>query len=138
MYNIHQTHFLIEKHLEQRLTETGNISFSQFLVLIPLRYREHASQTDIASALFLTDATVSRHMSTLTEEGLLTRKEDPENRRKHILTLTAKGIKAFTEAQTVIEQVLEDAFQGVPLKDRAVVNSAFDQITRHLLTKVSS
>ena len=136
MFSLHQSNFLIEKHLDQRLTETKNISFAQFLVLLPIRYHRFCSQSAIADSLSLTEATVSRHMTALTEENMLTRKEDPVNRRKHILALTAKGEKSMDKAQEVIEEVLKDVFDVIPLKERAYITSAFDQVTSNLITKI--
>lgn len=136
MYNIHQTHFLIEKYLEHKLAQKKCISFSQFLVLLPLLCIPKASQADIAEVLFLTEATVSRHMRTLTEDHLVTRKEDPDNRRKHILTMTVRGHKEFTKAQNVIELALDEAFLNISPKERIVVTRVFDQVTAHLLKKI--
>jgi len=133
MRSIHQMHVLIEKHLEQRLAEQNNISFAQFLVLLPVRCPAHVSQSQIAESTNLTEATVSRHMSTLTEEGFLTRTEDPDNRRKHILALTAKGERAITDAKIVLEAALEDLFSDVSLKDRTLISTTFDRITTKLL-----
>lgn len=133
MRSIHQIHVLIEKHLEQRLTENNNISFAQFLVLLPVRCPAHVSQSQIAEATNLTEATVSRHMTALTEEGFLTRKEDPDNRRKHILALTPKGEKAITEAKRVLEQALDELFQDVSMSDRKLISATFDRITTKLL-----
>lgn len=133
MYSIHQTHFLIEKHLEHQLAEAKCISFAQFLVLLPICRGDHISQTDIADATFLTEATVSRHMSALTEEGLLSRKEDPDNRRKHILALTQKGEKELIKAQKIIEKVSKNVFDGIPLNERAHIARFFDGIVKGLL-----
>jgi DNA-binding MarR family transcriptional regulator len=72
-------------------------------------------------------------MTALTEEGFLTRKEDPENRRKHILALTPKGEKAITEAKRVLEQALDELFQDVSMSDRKLISATFDRITTKLL-----
>ncbi len=135
MYQIHQTYFFAEKRLEHKLTETKGISFSQFLILLGLRCKESASQTEIAQFLYLTEATVSRHITALQKEKYLTRKEDPNNRRKHILGLTAKGQKAFTAAHKVIEDELKDIFGPIPKKDRALIATAFERVLAKLIQK---
>ncbi len=132
MYSLHETYFLVEKRLEQKLTEVGGITFSQFLIMLPLRCERTACQTEIANFLHLTEATVSRHISGMTKDGYLLRKEDPGNRRKHILSLTPKGTKAFMRAHTLIDAELKDIFDDIPLSDRKYITNTFDTVLNKL------
>ena len=132
MYNIHQTHFLVEKHLEGKLGAAKGISFSQFLIILAINCKERSSQTNIAEFLYLTEATVSRHINALAKAGYVTRKDDPDNRRKHILALTAKGTRAFTSAHSIIERELTNIFEVIPTKDRAQITNAFDNVLKKL------
>ncbi len=93
------------------------------------------SQSAIAEQLYLTEATVSRHISTLVDMGLLSRTEDKENRRKHIIKITPKGIKAFEAARAVIDHELNDIFSSINEKDRAGIIKTFDTILSGLLAK---
>lgn len=135
MYQIHQTYFFAQKRLEHELLLAKGISFSQFLILLGLRCKESSSQTEIADFLYLTEATVSRHITALEKGKYLTRKEDPNNRRKHILGLTPKGLKAFTSAHKIIEDELKDIFGPIPKKDRALIGEAFERVLAKLLKK---
>lgn len=133
MYNIHQTHFLVKKHLEHELSVAKGISFSQFMILLALHCKEVSSQSTIAEFLYLTEATVSRHINAFTKEGYVIRKEDPENRRKHILTLTQKGTRAFEHAQQIIDHELKNIFEVIPLRDRTHITNAFEKVMKKLL-----
>lgn len=135
MYQIHQTYFFAQKRLEHELTRAKGISFSQFLILLGLHCKESSSQTEIADFLYLTEATVSRHITALEKGKYLTRKEDPQNRRRHVLTLTAKGEKAFVAAHKVIEDELKDIFGPIPKKDRALISTAFERVLAKLIGK---
>lgn len=96
---------------------------------------EGASQSSIAKYLHLTEATVSRHVSTLVDLGLLSRNEDKNNRRKHIIQITSKGKKAFTVAQAVIDKELHDIFSVIKEKDHAGITKNFEAVLKTLLTK---
>jgi DNA-binding MarR family transcriptional regulator len=133
MYSLHETYFLVEKRLESRLAHEGDITFSQFLVLLPLQCNSGASQSDVAEFLHLTEATVSRHIATLDKEGLLERHEEEGNRRKHILSLTQKGAAAFKRAHAAIEAELKDIFSVVPVKDRERITENFDRVLAKLV-----
>lgn len=134
MYAIHQTYFLVQKHLEHILSKKKTLSFSQFFILVGFKCspNEPVSQSLIAERLHLTEATVSRHISTLVELGFLSRTEDKTNRRKHIIAITTKGTKAFESASTIIDKELETIFSTIPLKDRTNIIKNFYTIITNL------
>ncbi len=133
MYSLHETYFLVEKRLEHCLTENGGITFSQFLIFLPLHCGDEVSQSDVATFLHLTEATVSRHITTMARDGLLTKKEVTGNRRKHTLTFTPKGSAAFKKAHTIIENELKEIFAIIPEKDRSKISHTFDTVLTTLI-----
>ncbi len=130
MYRLHEAYFLIEKRLTQCLDDAGEITFSQFLILVPLHCKGKLSQSEIATFLHLTEATVSRHITGLVNAKLLQRKEDKTNRRKYILTITAKGGKAFDRAQHLIDTELKKIFAVIPQTQRADLAHIFDLVLK--------
>lgn len=135
MYSLHQTYFLTEKRLTHRLSEANGITFSQFLILLGLHCKRQSSQSEIAQFLYLAEATVSRHISALEQAKFLTRKEIPNNRRKYIITMTPKGIKAFAHAHAIIERELKDIFGVIPTKNRKDIGVAFERVLHKLIHK---
>ena len=137
MYSIHQMYFLVQKHLEHALTKGSSLSFSQFMILVGFKCSVNGpvSQSAIADQLYLTEATVSRHISTLVDLGYLTRVEDKENRRKHIIAITPKGRKIFEQAGSIIDKELETVFGVIKEKDRAGIMKNFSEVLTNLLTK---
>lgn len=137
MYSINQVYFLVEKRISTILAHAHKMSFSQFMILVGFKCSESGpvSQTCIANQLHLTEATVSRHISSLVSMKYLSRKEDTKNRRKHIISITDKGHTAFKEAQTIIDKELHNIFSSIKQGDRASIMRNFDDVITHLLTK---
>lgn len=137
MYSIHQMYFLVQKHLEQSLLKAKSISFSQFMILVGFHCSPElqVSQSLIAERLYLTEATVSRHVSTLVSLGLLSRMDDKDNRRKHIIKITTKGKKIFDIAQSVIDKELKSIFSAIKEKDRESIMKNFSGVLSVLLKK---
>lgn len=137
MYSMHQMYFLVQKRLEGLLAEKKSLSFSQFMILVGFHCSSHepVSQSVIAERLYLTEATVSRHISTLVTLGYLKREEDKQNRRKHIISITLLGTKAFKQASKYIEKELETTFACIKEKDRANIMKNFSHVLTYLLTK---
>lgn len=137
MYSIHELYFLVQKHLEHVLSKHKSLSFSQFLILVGFKCSPDAavSQSSIADRLNLTEATVSRHVSTLVDLQLLSRSQDVGNRRKYTIALTSKGKKVFDAASAIIDKELTTIFSSIKEKDRAGIMKNFSTILSQLQSK---
>lgn len=86
--------FLMDKTADQILQKRLGLKFSQLRMLMAIK--RHAqncpcSQKDIARFWQLTEGAVSRQIELLKKGGLVTTRENAENRRANMLTLTSKG-----------------------------------------------
>jgi len=139
MYSIHQMYFLVQKHLEQALAKDKTLSFSQFMILVGCQCSslstKTVSQIAIAERLYLTEATVSRHISILVKLGYILRDSDTKNRRKHVITITPLGLKRFKAAESIITKELETIFSVIKSNDRNSIIKNLEKVLSQLLTK---
>ena len=89
---------VLARQSDQALQERLGIGFSQFKILMVLRSDPSIQQNYIASALGQTEASVSRQIKLLQKQDMLMSRKDPQNRRVHLTTPTAKGIRITDEA----------------------------------------
>lgn len=136
LYAIHQTHFLIEKRLAERLTKERRISFSQFMVLMALSCCAKRSQADIAGYLFLTEATVSRHVRTLIASGLLVKKSNPKSRREFVLSITSKGREEIERVRAIVDREFQSIVSPLCSADRSTLLSAMTSLLSSLQSPV--
>ena len=80
--------------LGQRLLESP-FSLSEARVLYELAHRDGAAAKEIGTELDLDPGYLSRIVQKLADDGLISRKPLPEDRRQYQLNLTAKGRQAF-------------------------------------------
>src|SRR5260370_15547763 len=78
------------------LTEAGG-SLPVWLVLISLKSQQLGNQRELAGAVGITEATLTHHLNTMDDQGLVTRRRDPENRRVHRAELTEQGEVIFRQ-----------------------------------------
>jgi MarR family transcriptional regulator for hemolysin len=64
-------------------------------ILLALKTGENATQRALAAAVGIQGATLTHHLNGMEEAGLVTRRRDPQNRRVHVVELTADGEAAF-------------------------------------------
>ncbi|MFD9958148.1 MarR family winged helix-turn-helix transcriptional regulator [Amycolatopsis sp. NPDC058986] len=64
-------------------------------ILITLKTRKPTTQRDLAAAVGIQGATLTHHLNRMENDGLVTRRRDPGNRRVHLVALTDKGETTF-------------------------------------------
>jgi MarR family transcriptional regulator, transcriptional regulator for hemolysin len=90
-------------------------SVPRWLVLISLKSRPVRNQRELAEAVGIREATLTHHLNSMDEEGLITRRRDPANRRVHLVELTEAGEAAFQRmrgAATAFDQRLRSGLSG--------------------------
>jgi MarR family transcriptional regulator for hemolysin len=85
---------LVGRAFDDALAEAGG-SQPVWLVLVTLKSRQLASQRELADALGIQGATLTHHLNAMEDDGLVTRRRDPTNRRLHQVALTPAGEDLF-------------------------------------------
>ncbi len=134
-FGLHQAHFLIEKRLAEKLSEAGLVSFSQFLVLMSLCCRDKASQCSIAENLFITEATVSRHVRALLRCGLVTKRTNPKSHREFLLALTPKGRREMERSRKAIDDEIDRIISEINERDRQQMMTTMQSLLSALYSK---
>lgn len=94
-----------------------------------MRVREgHTSLAALAGFANLTVPTVSESIDVLVRRELMTRTENPENRRSMLLRLTPLGERALDEADTALDEVNRLLLTEVAPDQLAVLHKALGNI----------
>lgn len=127
MHVIHMLYIGIQKHLEATLSSHKLVSFSQFVILVGFSKNDNSNvtQAKLAEHLMLTEATVSRHITTLVSKGLLSKEKDLYNKKSYNLSLTKEGVRAFMDAKKIITKELDTLFSHVSLDEKAILIKNF-------------
>jgi DNA-binding MarR family transcriptional regulator len=105
--------------IDRRLKEHG-ITTSQWSVLKQLWQQEGRSQSELQDRLGLDRATVAGLVQRMTQQDLIVREPDPDDKRIQRVFLTDKGraLKGITTA--LVEQVNANAIEGFSPEERAI------------------
>ena len=102
----------------------GNIAslglgLSDFAVLEVLLHKGPMAVNAIGSTIRLTSGSISTAIDRLEAKGLVERRDDPGDRRSHVVHLTPEGRKLITCAFAAHAAAMEEAASGLSLKERA-------------------
>ncbi len=101
-YLLQHLSFVLARQSDQVLQEQLGIGFSQFKILMALQWHPNVQQKQIAERLGQTEASISRQIKLLHEDGLLTTTISPHNRREHITRPTPKGERLTDKALEIL------------------------------------
>lgn len=90
----------LERQVEFSLsaqTDCCGVTPAQCHLLLEVADREGASVAELAEALELDASTLSRAVDGLVKAGYLLRVEDPENRRRYVVSLAKPGLRKVAE-----------------------------------------
>jgi DNA-binding MarR family transcriptional regulator len=118
---------ILAHQTDQVLQERLGIGFSQYKILSVLNETPNIQQRQIAVTLGQTEASISRQIKLLAEQGLLTSIAHPQNRREHVATLTPRGSRYIDEALRIINTYHAPAFRRLGEKQQL-------QLLEHLST----
>ena len=92
----------------------GSLSYSRMRLLGTLEEEEQpATQHELAQAMLVSDAAVSRMLTALVPEGLVTVEPDPEHARRRLVRLTEKGAELFHASSSDYAAQLEKALTAI-------------------------
>lgn len=109
---------VLSKQTDQILSERLGIGFSQYKILLVLQANPRTRQKHIAERLGQTEASVSRQISLMFGKNLLQTTINPSNRREHVTTPTAKGLRLVNEAQNLLNGFHGPMFDKLSAKQR--------------------
>lgn len=89
------------------------IGFAQFKILSVVESRPHVRQKEIAAQLGQTEASVSRQLKLMYDDGLIQTRQRPDNRREHITTLTKRGERICGKASQLLNRHFSSVFAGL-------------------------
>ena len=118
-YLLHHISFVLARQSDQVLQEQLGIGFSQFKILLILEQANGLPQKQIAVKLGQTEASISRQIKLLQDNGMLSSQVSPVNRREHITTLTPKGVKVTEKAMEILNNYHHPIFNKLSERQQA-------------------
>ena len=106
----------LEREVESELKVSYALTFSQFRVLSTLNSLGEVSQRELAAALEVTPAVITRQAEVLAGRGLLLQRPNPLSKRENQLVLTKKGQGAVADSSKLVNAIMVRVLEDVSLQ----------------------
>ena len=113
-YRIYYLGRLLRQHLNHYFQEQGlDIRQEQWFILFRLYENPGLSQSELVAKDLNDHPNITRMIDQLAKRGLVKRETDPEDRRKHLVSLTDEGQEFMVKILPQISVVREQVFAGI-------------------------
>lgn len=126
--------FLFDRGAQLRAMEESGLSLTQTKVLFALIAPGEGDGDgscpgrELAEAVGISEATISRAVDGLLERGYVTRAEDPADRRIRRIAITAEGEEAVGRIVSARMEGLRKFSEGLSAAERRKLDAALDQL----------
>lgn len=104
--------------------EREGLSMYQYSVLAVLAEGATETQASIADTLNLDRGQLVGVLDGLEEAGLIERRRDQSDRRRHMVSLTPAGKKQLVKMRTIVKRIEDDFLEPLDDKTRAALQTA--------------
>lgn len=122
----------------KRMTGAIGVTGPQRLVLRVVGLYPGMSAGDLAAILHIHPSTLTGVLQRLIAQGLLLRVDDPRDRRRAVLRLSARGTRVNAASHGTVESAVAVALEDVSDRDRAATRRVLDALARHLEASVDT
>lgn len=128
-----RAHTAMVRYLGKLMKERNlPITPEQFSVLTHLWKQDGLQQSELAVCTHRNRANVTRIIDILEREGIVERRDDPDDRRVFRIYLTRLGKQLRKETAKCAEKSIEDSLAGVSEKDKAIVMDVLKKIINNV------
>ncbi len=114
-----------------RQAKTNGLSLSQLSALLHI-YRGESGVSEIGKYLGVSNAAASQMLERLVQMGLVTRTEDPRDRRAKRIALTEEGCRIVEESLSARQSWLNELAESLPEAEKAKITEALQILIEKL------
>ena len=117
----------------QSLLEGIGLYRGQPPVLRALWMQDGLTHTDLAHALDVQPATITKMINRMEKNGFVQRRQDPDDQRVSRVYLTEAGLAVQEDVRQVWRTLEQEAFDGFAIEERVLLRRFFLQIRENLV-----
>jgi len=126
-----ELHYQLKRNVDQTMAAAG-LTLARAKVLMRLSERGPMNQATLAGLLGFAPRSVTETVDALVRDGLVTRKDCPNDRRARLVELTPAGHDAAELAAIVRLKAMEELFGSLSATDRASLVALLTKISTNL------
>jgi DNA-binding MarR family transcriptional regulator len=111
--------------------EQAGFEIYDYSVLALLAESARETQATIANALTLDPSRLVALLDSLEDRALIVRQRDPQDRRRHLVSITAAGQRQLSRLRAMVRELEEEFFTPLDAESRKTFHELLSQLAAH-------
>lgn len=130
-----ETLVLIHRNFYRNLTTP--VPLNQFATLMTLRLEKRATLSEIGQRLQISKQQMMNICDKLLHAGLITKRQDSEDRRRMLISMTSAGEKILDDQNELVRQRFLSSLRGLSEEERTELRHSITNLN-HYIEKMAS
>lgn len=130
-----ETLVLIHRNFYRNLTIP--VPLNQFATLMTLRLEKQATLSEIGQRLQISKQQMTNICDKLLHAGLITKRQDSEDRRRMLISMTSAGEKLLDDQNELVRQRFLSSLRGLSEEERTELRHSITNLN-HYIEKMAS
>lgn len=130
-----ETLVLIHRNFYRNLTTP--VPLNQFATLMTLRLEKQATLSEIGQRLQISKQQMTNICDKLLHTGLITKRQDHEDRRRMLISMTSAGEKILDDQNELVRQRFLSSLRGLSEEERTELRHSITNLN-HYIEKMAS
>lgn len=130
-----ETLVLIHRNFYRNLTTP--VPLNQFATLMTLRLEKRATLSEIGQRLQISKQQMTNICDKLLHAGLITKRQDSEDRRRMLISMTSAGEKILDDQNELVRQRFLSSLRGLSEEERTELRHPITNLN-HYIEKMAS
>lgn len=130
-----ETLVLIHRNFYRNLTTP--VPLNQFATLMTLRLEKRATLSEIGQRLQISKQQMTNICDKLLHAGLITKRQDSEDRRRMLISMTSAGEKILDDQNELVRQRFLSSLRGLSEEERTELRHSITNLN-HYIEKMAS
>ena len=129
----YRTSLSIKQHLLKQFKDNGfDITVEQWGVMYRIFKHDALTQNQIAEKTFKQGPNITRIIDDLEEKKLVSRQQDPSDRRKYLLFLTEEGTNCVINLREILKKAKEGFSEGISEEEMTTTVNVLNKIYHNI------
>ena len=120
------------RNFTERKLREFDLTFGEQIIVMFLSANENISQDTISKTFMIDKGMVAKTLNKLERKGYIMRRQNPNNKRENIITLTQKGSDILIHMNAVLQEWNQILYEGMNKEDIASVKRLTEKMVENV------
>lgn len=116
---------------EKKLKEY-DLSFGEQVIMMFLTSHENVNQDTISKTYLMDKSVIAKTLNRLEQKEIIVRKQNPENKRENLISLTQSAKEILEKMQMILEEWNSILYSGMSLEDTETYNRLTKKVEENI------